>query len=204
MTDQMQAIRDDITFMKALADEGRNAPLLNGSMLFTAGVVYGGASLVCWVALAMGAPAAYQLVWPAAVILATTIMILLARRLGRKPGRSAAVNRAAKAAWSGVGLAIFAIFAALFVAAWRLHDLNLIYFCPSVILALYGAAWTVSAVMTKIRWMAWAAGGSFVAASALCFFILSPTIYLVFAVSLFLLAALPGFVLMRAEPTDLD
>jgi hypothetical protein len=33
---------------------------------------------------------------------------------------------------------------------------------------------------------------------------LSPTIYLVFAVSLFLLAALPGFVLMRAEPTDLD
>ena len=40
MTDQ-DAIRDDIAFMRALAEEGRNGPLVGGPMLLAAGLSFG-------------------------------------------------------------------------------------------------------------------------------------------------------------------
>ena len=42
MTDQNQAIRDDIAFMRALAEEGRQTPLLGGSVLVAVGLIFGG------------------------------------------------------------------------------------------------------------------------------------------------------------------
>ena len=49
--DQLQSIKDDIAYMKALAQEGRQAPLLGGSILIAAGVIFGLASLGQWALL---------------------------------------------------------------------------------------------------------------------------------------------------------
>lgn len=42
--DQVQSVHDDIAYMKALAQEGRQAPLLGGSILIAAGLIFGLAS----------------------------------------------------------------------------------------------------------------------------------------------------------------
>ncbi|HEX2818420.1 MAG TPA: hypothetical protein VHN39_18650, partial [Phenylobacterium sp.] len=47
MTDQ-NAIRDDIAFMRALAEEGRQGPLVGGSILLASGLCFGTASLAIW------------------------------------------------------------------------------------------------------------------------------------------------------------
>ena len=39
--DQMQSVHDDIAYMKALAQEGRQAPLLGGFILISAGLIFG-------------------------------------------------------------------------------------------------------------------------------------------------------------------
>ena len=44
--DQVQSVHDDIAYMKALAQEGRQAPLVGGRILITAGLVFGVAAIV--------------------------------------------------------------------------------------------------------------------------------------------------------------
>ena len=48
MTDQNHAIRDDIAFMRELAEEGRQAPIVGGSILLASGLSFGTASLAIW------------------------------------------------------------------------------------------------------------------------------------------------------------
>jgi len=43
MTRDTQTIQDDIAYMRALAQEGRHAPLLAGPVLVTAAVIFGAA-----------------------------------------------------------------------------------------------------------------------------------------------------------------
>ena len=46
--DQMQSVRDDIAYMRGLAHEGRTTPLLGGSILIAAGLIFGTASVGHW------------------------------------------------------------------------------------------------------------------------------------------------------------
>ena len=46
--DQTQSLHDDIAYMRAMAQEGRNAPLLSGPIMVAAGIIFGTASLVQW------------------------------------------------------------------------------------------------------------------------------------------------------------
>ena len=48
MTRETQTIQDDIAYMRALAHEGRHAPLLAGPMLVAAGLIFGTANLGQW------------------------------------------------------------------------------------------------------------------------------------------------------------
>jgi hypothetical protein len=48
MTRDTQTLQDDIAYMRDLAREGRNAPLLAGPVLVLAAVVFGAASLAQW------------------------------------------------------------------------------------------------------------------------------------------------------------
>ena len=67
--DQTQSLHDDIAYMRAMAQEGRNAPLLSGPIMVAAGVIFGSASLVQWAiqtGLVVVSPWAQLWVWLAA------------------------------------------------------------------------------------------------------------------------------------------
>jgi hypothetical protein len=203
--DQLQSIRDDIAYVSALAQEGRRTPLLGGAILVAAGVIFGIASLLHWAilsrVLALG-PTALNVMWFCAVALFLGALFVLKARLSGRPGARSATNRASGAAWAGMGGAAFAIAAALFIAVWKTGDWIFMGLFPPVILALYGAAWAVSAAMADRRWLNGVALGSFAAAIASAWLIGSASQYLIYAAALFLLAAVPGLALMREEPTD--
>ena len=48
MSEHIDTLKDDIAFMRALAQEGRRAPLLGGALLLAAGLLFSAASLVSW------------------------------------------------------------------------------------------------------------------------------------------------------------
>lgn len=201
----MQSIRDDLAYLRALAAEGRSAPLVGGHILITAGVVFGLASLVHWAVAAdvLQLPSwAYLATWVAAGLIFAAALFGLKGRIRNKPGAQAAVNKAVSAAWMGLGFACFALFVAFYAAAWRTGSWQIMNLYAPVILSLYGAAWTVAAQMTGRKWIWIFAIGSFVAAVASAFLIGDPAQYLAYAASLFLLAAVPGLITARSEPSD--
>jgi hypothetical protein len=202
----MKAIRDDIAFMRALAEEGRQAPLLGGSMLVAAGGAYGTASLFQWAILAgvlRLPPISLFVVWMIAIAVHMTMIIVLKRGMSGKPGAGSSGNRAMRNAWMGVGWGCFVIFFALAVASWKTRDVNLINFSPSIVLALYGAAWSVAAAMSRAGWLKLVAVASFVGAVLMALLMGSTWIWLAYAAALYLLALVPGLVLMRQEPSDI-
>lgn len=204
--DQIKSLRDDITYMKALADEGSRGPLLGGSILVAAGIIFGGASVVEWamqtglVAEAGGIGHLY--VWGGAGVLFAAALIWLTQRQRGRPGYMSPSNRASGNAWMGVGLAIFAMSIALSILSLKLDTEIPMAVFPSLIFALYGSGWAVSASMSGQKWLWWPAIGGWAMAPAVAWFVGDPAMWLVYAAGLVLLALVPGAVLMRQEPSD--
>jgi hypothetical protein len=208
MTDAKQALRDDISFMRALAEEGRATPMLGGSILLAAGLIFGTGQLFA-VALAAAAGPAGLPAWaqagPAVATAAFLVMLVFLRRvIARKPGAHSPINRATGAAWRGIGVAILVLVGAFMITAWRLQDWRILAVFPAAIFGLYGAGWLVSSVMTGIGWLKWVSYASFalmLGASALAdnYLVMGA----VYGVGLFLLVALPGYLLMRQAPSDI-
>lgn len=196
MTDQ-KTLSDDIAFMRALAEAGQGTPLAGGAILLASGLAFGTASLVLW-ASAIGRLALknwqVNVVWLAAS--AIFIAVLVAVQRGRPPQGQGA--KAVSIAWSGAGIACFAIGLSLAIISARGGGAIVVAAFPPIILALYGGCFFVAAAVSRARWLYAVAIGSFVMAVVSAWFATEgATLYLVYGLSLLALDALPGFVLMR-------
>jgi len=203
--DQIQNVHDDIAYMRAMAHEGRNAPLLSGPVMVVAGIVFSLASLVHWTIVAglVNVSSWAQLwVWVTAAVIFTIGLVVVLRRQAHRPGAGSAGNRASNAAWSGVGYGIFASWVALMAAGMTTGDWALMRVMPIIVVVAYGSAWFVAGAMARLRWMKGVALLSYAGAAVLGAFIDSPTVLLVYAALLVLVALLPGLALMRQEPAE--
>jgi len=204
MNDQISTLRDDIAFMRELAEEGRSPPLVGGLILVSAGVVFSVASLGHW-AIATGlvaeSPWSYAIVWGAALALFLGSVVLFKSRAALQPGAHAPGNRAAGMAWAGVGWGIMTLIVCLNLVCWRLQSLAPLAMIPPMVLILYGLGWSVAAVVSRQRWIWVVAIGSYLAAMVTALFCNSPSVYLIYAAALTLLITVPGVVLMRQEPS---
>ena len=195
MTEQNQSLREDIAFVRQLAEAGRDRPMLGGQILAAAGVVWGMASFSVWYmtsVLRMG-PGSANVVWAISFAVWMVTLFVMVRRIRTQCGGP---QETSGAAWAGVGYAIFAIAISLGVIAWRLNLPNILWAFPSVLLALYGAAWSVAATAFRKPWMHMMAIASFVMAPVNGWFAGDPVIWLVYAISLVGLLTAPGVYLI--------
>lgn len=205
MTRDTQTLQDDIAYMRALAHEGRHAPLLAGPVLVAAAVIFGAANLGQW-AIQSGvvsvSPWAQLWLWIGAGVVFAGVLTVLIGRMKGKPGYNSSGNTAVGAAWSGVGYGIFVTWLGLVALAVKSGDWRWMMAMPTIVLVAYGSAWMVGAAMTRTRWMTMTALLSYAGAVAVAWFADSPAIYLVFTVVLAAVALIPGLILMRQEPSE--
>ena len=205
MVHDVQTIRDDLAFMRALAQEGRRAPLLIGYGLVASGLIFGAAALFCWLvdvrvlAISRWWEGA---VWPIAIVVfMPAVRWWRACSLRDAPGASAVTNRAVGAAMRGLGYAMLTLMFASWALAYALHTTIVFAMFPPVVLAVYGAAWMVAAAMSEVSWLRWVAAGCFAASVVAGFTTPQSYGFLVFAGLLAAVTALPGAVLVRMEPS---
>ena len=205
--DQMQNVKDDIAFVRALAAEGQRTPMLGGAIMAAAGVIFAIASLAYWAMtegiLVLDPNWGSFIIWMGALAVFLVVLTVINLRIGRKPGASSPTNKATGAAWSGVGFSIFAMGVSYGLAGTRLQSADVMVTFPSVIFALYGAGWAVASAMTGKKWLWYVALGSWGVAPVLGWFAGDSTQYLIYAAALLLLMSLPGAVLLRQEPSDI-
>ena len=199
MTDNLQTLREDIGFLRELAEVGRSPNLAGGSMLVAAGAIFGLASLVHG-AVAIGwargvSPWVFPAIWVAAM--AIYICTLAALKGGYTDASGEQSSRAMKLAWQAMGWTIFAVFVCSQIIAWRTQSTLPLAMLPSVILSLYGLAWMVVAGVSHKAWIRRTAIGAFVAALAAAFLCQSPWVFLLFAAAMVWLAVIPGLIMMR-------
>lgn len=202
MTDQMQTVRDDIAYIRTLADEGRRGPPRGGAILLAAGLIWSATSLAAWIAYERRdvVPEGWQSgVWLVGMGVFLTTLALLIRSYRGKPGMSSVNNRVTRTAWSAAGWSIFVFVLAMVAACRRLNsNLPTVMIAPYV-LSVYGVGWTVAASVSDQRWMTWTAVGSFAVAVIMGCLAASSAQYLAYAAALLLLMALPGWRLLRQE-----
>ena len=207
MTHDTDNAAADIAWMRRLAEEAGEAPMQGASLLMFGGLLYGLASVFHWAVVTGALPIAGDSLWIGWVVATVAYWVVLAvviPRLRRGAAVSTTANRASGMAWSGMGWGIFALFLAMSVLGWRMGEASLepmFALIPSIIMVFYGVGWAVSASMHKSRTMWILSLASFAAAPLMALFAGQAAQYLAYAAALFLLMALPGFLLMRAART---
>ena len=198
----------DIAWMRRLAEENAQAPFRGASILTAAGLIYGGASVIHWATITglihESGPVS-GVIWLIATGVFLAFLVFASLRLRRREGVMTAANRASAAVWTGVGWGTFALFGAMAVGGWRTGGEGMIAFIwliPSIIMVFYGMGWAVTAAMVRSRPLWGLAIASFAAAPLLALMAGSADQYLAYAAALFLLMALPGFLLMRAARAE--
>lgn len=204
-------LSDEIAYVRSLAEEGRNAPLVGGSTYVVWGAAISLAALTAfangmgWIALRGGLQWAP---WLGAFLLGWGASFWLGRSASRKPGSRTVGNRTAMSAWQAVGLFISGLFATMFFVHDRYSAAGVPpYFLFSLMFpisfGLYGVAFFASATAARLDWLRWFAVAAWGFSFLSLFLLDSPYQMLAAAIGTAFCALVPGVILMRREPSDI-
>ena len=200
--------QEDLAFVRAMAEEGRNVPLVGGSSFMLWGGLIGSAAMLSWfndIGI-YNMPFSNLWLWTGAIIIGWVASIALARATGPTPGASTFGNKTAGAAWFGCGVFITIFWLSIVGAeimrpedGFPVGNLGAAMF--SVAFGLYGLAFMVSAVAANVTWMRWVAVVSWVISSGLLFALNSKFYMLLAALGTYAVVFVPGFILYRNQPS---
>lgn len=198
---------NDVAYARALAEEGRRAPLLGGGYLMFWGALNAVSFTAHWAILTGLAPSAgglaFGLLWMSYGLAAAIGMAVLRTRGRHKPGLGSIGSRAEQAVWAGAAIAIGAVVLGSLARMFADHDATAPNAIFGAAFALYGAALFGVARLSGYTWLSGFASLSVGFAALLCLFANQPWAYLVAAAGSLLVLAAPGIVLLRREPPAL-
>lgn len=199
-----KGVHDDLAFMRELAERGQRGSIAGGSLFLAGGLLYGVQCLFYWAELSglIEPTGPVELLFAFGPTLLFLVALVLVLWKDRNAGQGGLMNRALNAVFGGIGLANLAMVIVFGFGAAK-SGLEVWLFYPAVIFALQGAAWYTAAVLRKRGWQGLVAAGWLVSAVALGLSRDVLELYVaVCTVSLFLLMALPGYVLIRLARKD--
>ena len=199
----MSDLKDDISYMRRLAEQGRRGPILGGIFLAAAGVVFGATCFIDWAARSGLLPISgweFLYLWLGAFAVFGVVWCVLFFRLRRFPGKAtSAPNAAFGVAWSAIAVAVFVALAAVEIVATVVKAPIVLNAYTPMIFVLYGVAWFTSAAMARRPWMYWAATGSFAFSLIMAALAENRLQMPAMGLALLLLLTLPGLWMMKEE-----
>jgi len=208
MTDD---IRDDLAYVKALAEEGRDTPLVGGVLYVIWGALIGITSLVSY-AIGQGwvDPGPVRDVWPWVIAIGVgwALSFYTGRKTHSKPGAATLGNKTAMAVWFAIG--IFST--GFWVTLMMVHNNFTAVGVPPYFLfglmfplafGLYGVAFFATATAARTPWLAGVAVIAWVFSAASLVLMANANQMLVGALGSFVCILAPGIILMRNEPSEI-
>lgn len=189
---------EDLSFLRSLAEAGRDAPLTAGPYLVAGGGWFGVASLLIGLndmgSLALPGNVIVALMLGATAGFAATLYLLVRRDSRLVPNTA---NRVVGAAWSAAGFGIFAFFIGTAIVAARSGNGFIMNSIALAVLTLYGSAWQLTGAVTGQRWMTGIAVLTFASLLIVAAAVGTPYAWIAYAAALALSAVLPGLYLIR-------
>ncbi|MFC3230235.1 hypothetical protein ACFOGJ_23495 [Marinibaculum pumilum] len=201
MAGNPEAGRDDLAYLRGVLEDRRPGMRIGGLLYGAAGLIYGTQVLLVAADLSGVLPLGDVHGW-AAVVANILFFGLIAATVWTNRHQlevRGTANRAIAAGFAGVGFANAAAAAAFALVMMRTGNAEVWLLFPVVVSAFQGAVWYLFAALARRFWMGAVAAGWFAAALAAGALIDRQGAYfLVFALALYLLMALPGLALLRA------
>lgn len=194
---------DDLAFMRSIVEGGGRSSMTLAICYLAGGLLYG---LQCLFHLGQ---IAGIIRWPGPANLAFVIAItggflavltwaILKDRRDGAVSRGTTASRTLNAAFGSAGMANAAVIIIFGVGAMRDGDFAVWLYYAAIVFALQAAAWHLAWSIRKKGWMMATALGGWVTAVALGVLVREPFLYLIVCtLALFLLFALPGWVMFR-------
>ena len=203
MTDKSRTPEADLAFMRSIV-EGSGRPPMTLAICYLAGGLLYGLQCLFHIGQVVGLirwPDLANLIFVVGITTAFLAVLTWAILKDRKAGpsnRGPLATRVTNAAFSATGMANAAVVIVFAVGAVRDQDFAVWLYYAAIVFALQAAAWYVAWVLKKKTWMLAVSLGGWVTAVALGVLVRQPVAYLgVCTAALFLLFALPGWVLFR-------
>jgi len=202
-TSRSPSPQDDLAFLRSIVEGDSRPPMTLAICYLAGGLLYG---LQCLFHLGQ---ATGLIRWPGPVNLAVvvgitaTFLVILTWAILKdsKAGtgrRGPTGSRMMNAAFSATGMANAAVVIIFAVGAVRDQDFAIWLYYAAIVFALQAAAWYVAWTLRRRGWMLATALGGWITAVALGVLVREPILYLlVCTVALFLLFALPGWMMFR-------
>lgn len=200
---RLHSAEDDLAFMRSIVEGGGRPPMTLAICYLAGGLLYGlqclfhvgqATGLIRWPDLA-------NLVFVAGISVAFLSILTWAILRDRKTGgsnRGPMAARTLNAAFSATGMANCAVIIVFGIGAVRDNDFAIWLYYAAIVFALQAAAWYMAWTLKRKGWMLATALGGWVTAVALGLLVREPMLYLgVCTIALFLLFALPGWILFR-------
>jgi hypothetical protein len=194
---------DDLAHARALAEEGRNAPLVGGAYLILFGVLLAACYVFQWAVLARVLPYGANtigFVWMGFGAAAIIGVALIGRRIQNLPGAAAIANRVDRAVWHGVAAAIIVTVAGAVARAIVADDFG----APNAIVAagfgLYGVALYATAAVGGHLWLRNFAIQAWVLSGLMWFYVNETWLYLLAAGGCIAVLIAPGIIMLRRQP----
>ena len=200
---RLHSAEDDLAFMRSIVEGGGRPPMTLAICYLAGGLLYGlqclfhvgqATGLIRWPDLAN----LVFVVGISATFLSILTWAILKDRKDGTSNRGPVATRTLNAAFSATGMANCAVIIVFGVGAWRDQDFAIWLYYAAIVFALQAAAWYMAWTLKRKAWMLATALGGWVTAVALGVLVREPMLYLgVCTVALFLLFALPGWILFR-------
>lgn len=203
-------IRDDLAYVKALAEEGRDTPLVGGVYYVLWGGLVALASLVVYVQaldLVDAGAFGWYAPWIAVFVIGWIGSMALGRRTSAKPGAATLGNRTAGAVWFAVGVFMTGFWLTLMVV----HDnFEFVGVPPNFLFSLmfpigfgvYGVAFYATATAGRLSWLKWSAVAAWICSAIALSLMATAHQFLVGAIGSIVCIVLPGLIMMRSEPSE--
>lgn len=193
----------DLAFLRSIV-EGRSRPSITMAIVYMAGgLLYGLQCLfhIGQMFAVVNWPPLANLCFILAINVAVCGSIVWAVWRDKKAGRANQGPLAARtmnAGFSSAGMVNLAMVIIFGVGAWRDSDFAIWLYYPAVVFGLQAAAWSVAWMLKKKPWMLLTSAGGWLTSVVLGLLVRQPDAYLyVCTAALFLLFALPGWIMLR-------
>ena len=200
---RLHSAEDALAFMRSIGEGGGRTPMTLAVCYLAGGLLYGlqclfhvgqATGLIRWPDLAN----LVFVVGISATFLSILTWAILRDRRDGSANRGPTATRSLNAAFSATGMANTAVIIVFGVGAWRDQDFAIWLYYAAIVFALQAAAWYMAWTLKRKGWMLATALGGWITAVALGVLVREPFLYLgVCTVALFLLFALPGWILFR-------
>ncbi|PHR57431.1 MAG: hypothetical protein COA43_12090 [Robiginitomaculum sp.] len=192
------------TYIKSMAEEGKNVPLLGGNIGLMWAILSTITLLLHWAIIAKHINISFEyigFIWMVFGITGGILTTILGKKIDKKPGASSVANRVSSTLWPSISVLIFTYAIAVGISHILAKNTPLLFdTIPAFAFGCHFLAYTLIAKISGQKWMYSFAMIALALVPICMYFLGNTTLYLIATLGVFTVGVIPSLISIKHEP----